>query len=83
MSTMLGIIEGFYGPVWSWQERRQLVSALAPHGYGFYLYAPKADAFLRRRWQEPHPPEATTELARIRPSLPVRRHEVRCWPEPF
>lgn len=62
MSTMLGIIEGFYGPMWSWQERRQLVSALAPHGYGFYLYAPKADAFLRRRWQEPHPPEAASEL---------------------
>lgn len=63
MSTTLGIIEGFYGPVWSWQERRQLVCALAPHGYGFYLYAPKADAFLRRRWQEPHPPEMTSELA--------------------
>jgi hypothetical protein len=28
---------------------------LAPHGYRFYLYAPKADAYLRRRWQEPHP----------------------------
>ncbi|MCK0163351.1 beta-N-acetylglucosaminidase domain-containing protein [Marinobacter sp. S6332] len=63
MSTTLGIIEGFYGPVWSWQERQQLVRALAPHGYGFYLYAPKADAFLRRRWQEPHPPEMTSELA--------------------
>jgi hypothetical protein len=28
---------------------------LAPHGYGFYLYAPKADPYLRRRWREPHP----------------------------
>lgn len=63
MSTTLGIIEGFYGPVWNWQERQQLVRALAPHGYGFYLYAPKADAFLRRRWQEPHPPAMAAELA--------------------
>ncbi|RBW49004.1 beta-N-acetylglucosaminidase domain-containing protein [Marinobacter sp. F3R11] len=63
MSTTLGIIEGFYGPVWSWQERKQLVRTLAPHGYGFYLYAPKADAFLRRRWQEPYPSEMASELS--------------------
>lgn len=63
MATTLGIIEGFYGPMWSWQERRRLVRALAPHGYGFYLYAPKADAFLRRRWREPHPAEVAAELA--------------------
>ncbi|NWN90029.1 hyaluronidase [Marinobacter adhaerens] len=65
MSTTLGIIEGFYGPMWSWQERQQLVRALAPYGYGFYLYAPKADVFLRRRWQEPHPPVVAEELAKF------------------
>ena len=63
MTTELGIIEGFYGPLWSWEQRRQLVHKLAPHGYGFYLYAPKADAFLRRRWREPHPPQAAAEMA--------------------
>lgn len=63
MSTTLGIIEGFYGPMWNWQERRQLVRALVPHGYSLYLYAPKADPFLRKRWQEPHPPAIAAELA--------------------
>lgn len=63
MNVPLGIIEGFYGPLWNWEERRRLVAGLAPHGYSFYLYAPKADAFLRRRWQEPFPPERTRELA--------------------
>ncbi|PAV26719.1 hyaluronidase [Tamilnaduibacter salinus] len=57
MTPPLGIIEGFYGPFWSWGERRELVTRLAPAGYHHYLYAPKADACLRRRWQEPHPPE--------------------------
>lgn len=61
--TELGIIEGFYGPLWSWEERKQLVTRLAPHGYRFYLYAPKADTYLRRRWDEPHPPEQAVELA--------------------
>ncbi|WP_416398048.1 beta-N-acetylglucosaminidase domain-containing protein [Allohahella sp. A8] len=58
MTTELGIIEGFYGKPWSWAARTTLVSFLAPHGYGFYLYAPKTDAFLRRRWQEPHADDA-------------------------
>ena len=51
----LGIIEGFYGRPWTWEERAATASFLAPHGYRFYLYAPKADTYLRRRWQEPHP----------------------------
>ncbi|HKK57131.1 beta-N-acetylglucosaminidase domain-containing protein [Marinobacter sp.] len=58
----LGIIEGFYGPLWSWHERRQVVQLLAPHGYRNYWYAPKADAFLRRRWSEPHPDSVAREL---------------------
>ncbi|MBB3189998.1 beta-N-acetylglucosaminidase domain-containing protein [Halomonas cerina] len=61
----LGIIEGFYGPSWSWDERRRVVQTLAPHGYGFYWYAPKGDAFLRRRWQERHPAGEAGELERF------------------
>jgi hyaluronoglucosaminidase len=55
MTPELGIIEGFYGRPWSWSDRAEAISFLAPHGYTFYLYAPKADAYLRRRWREPHP----------------------------
>jgi hypothetical protein len=55
MDTELGIIEGFYGKPWTWEERAAVVAYLAPHGYRFYLYAPKADTFMRRRWQEPVP----------------------------
>jgi hypothetical protein len=55
MQPELGIIEGFYGKPWSWEERSETVSFLAPYGYRFYLYAPKFDPYLRRKWQEPHP----------------------------
>jgi hyaluronoglucosaminidase len=61
----LGIIEGFYGRPWSWKERAETVAFLAPHGYRFYLYAPKADPYLRRRWREPHPEETVRSLARL------------------
>lgn len=58
----LGIVEGFFGRPWSWEERRAVVEKLVPHGYNFYHYAPKADAFLRRRWVEPHPLEDASHI---------------------
>jgi hyaluronoglucosaminidase len=58
----LGIIEGFFGRPWSWDERRRVVETLVPYGYGFYHYAPKADPFLRRRWMEPHPLEEANQI---------------------
>jgi hyaluronoglucosaminidase len=65
MDVELGIIEGFYGRAWSWDEREATVAFLAPHGYRFYLYAPKVDFHLRRRWQEDHPREMADGLARL------------------
>ncbi len=62
MKPELGIIEGFYGKPWTWEARKESVSFLAPYGYGFYMYAPKADPFLRKRWQEPHPPAYAAQL---------------------
>lgn len=58
----LGLIEGFYGRPWTWAARAETIAFLAPHGYGFYLYAPKADPFLRRRWRESHPDETLQAL---------------------
>ncbi|HEU4749183.1 MAG TPA: beta-N-acetylglucosaminidase domain-containing protein, partial [Gemmatimonadaceae bacterium] len=55
MTPELGVIEGFYGKPWSWEEREETIRFLAPHGFGFYIYAPKADPYLRRKWQEDHP----------------------------
>lgn len=65
MLPELGLIEGFYGKPWTWEERADTVSFLAPHGYRFYLYAPKADPYLRRRWQQDHPPVLAQQLARL------------------
>lgn len=55
MSPELGIIEGFYGKPWTWEARAETIEFLAPYGYRFYLYAPKFDPFLRRRWQDTYP----------------------------
>ncbi|MFC3914275.1 beta-N-acetylglucosaminidase domain-containing protein [Pseudaeromonas sharmana] len=46
----LGVIEGFFGQSWSWLARNHYAQWLPAHGYGFYIYAPKDDACLRRTW---------------------------------
>jgi hyaluronoglucosaminidase len=66
MAPELGLIEGFFGRPWSWADRAEAVRVLRPHGFSFYLYAPKADAYLRRRWKEPHPEAELEALARFR-----------------
>ena len=58
----LGTIEGFFGRPYSWAERTALMRFLKPHGFGFYIYAPKADRHLRRAWREPHPAEEIAAL---------------------
>jgi hyaluronoglucosaminidase len=65
MNVELGIIEGFYGKPWSWEEREANAAWLAPHGYRFHLYAPKGDPYLRRRWQEDHPGPWAERLERF------------------
>jgi hypothetical protein len=47
-----GVIEGFYGREWSWSTRAGYAAFLRESGFGFYLYAPKYDAVLRKRWRE-------------------------------
>jgi hyaluronoglucosaminidase len=61
----LGLIEGYYGRPWSWEERTETAAFLAGHGYGFFLYAPKADVYLRRRWRELHPAETADAIRRF------------------
>ncbi|MEK7722426.1 MAG: beta-N-acetylglucosaminidase domain-containing protein [Elusimicrobiota bacterium] len=65
MNTKLGVIEGFYGEPWSWGERVDYAGFLKKHGFSFYIYAPKADGYLRRKWREPFPVSLEEKLARL------------------
>jgi hyaluronoglucosaminidase len=63
MIPELGIIEGYFGRCWDWEDRRAVVSRLAPAGYGFFHYAPKIDICLRRDWRQLHSDDDCRELA--------------------
>lgn len=58
----LGIIEGYYGPPWTWQARREVAALLAGHGYRFHHYAPKADPHIRDDWTTSWPEVQRREL---------------------
>jgi hypothetical protein len=61
----LGVIEGYFGRPWDMAARKAVITRLKPYGYGFFHYAPKADAFLRRRWREPYPDAGALDLAAL------------------
>lgn len=58
----LGLIEGFYGRQWSWDERKGMADFLGQQGYSHYIYAPKGDRNLRSAWREPCGAEWLTAL---------------------
>jgi hypothetical protein len=62
-SPELGVIEGYFGRPWAHEDRKQVLTRLRELGFSFFHYAPKADAYLRRRWREAHPSDAFAELA--------------------
>lgn len=60
-----GIIEGFYGTPWPMSARLSYASWLSQLGLNCYLYAPKADPFLRRAWHDHWPPAQWRDLRRL------------------
>lgn len=62
MQTSLGIIEGFYGKLYSKEARNSLLSFASNHGYSYYIYAPKNDKELRRNWKEDFSLEKLNDL---------------------
>lgn len=64
-SVLAGIVEGFYGRPWSHDLRLAYANFLPALGLNTYLYAPKADPWLRKRWQEHWPAAQWAELAAL------------------
>ncbi len=65
MKPYLGVIEGFFGREWSFEERYGYADFLQRNGYRFYIYAPKSDAILRKSWRQDWPADTATRLAAL------------------
>jgi hypothetical protein len=62
---LTGVIEGFYGRAWPLETRLAYVDYLAEAGLNTFIYCPKGDPFLRKRWQEDWPEAEWRDLARL------------------
>lgn len=58
-----GIIEGFYGIPWAFDERKSMINFIERIGLNQYIYAPKDDPYHNKKWRESYPEE---EIAKIK-----------------
>lgn len=47
-----GTVEGFFGKQWAHNDRLAHCDFLKKSGYNFYIYAPKNDPYLRKKWHQ-------------------------------
>ena len=59
----IALIEGFYGPPYTHEQRLELLRWLPSAGLTDYAYGPKDDQFHRASWREPYPEAALALLA--------------------
>jgi hyaluronoglucosaminidase len=60
-----GLIEGFYGPPWTHDERLDMIRFCGAHGLNTWVHAPKDDPYHRRLWREPYPEAELERLAEL------------------
>jgi hyaluronoglucosaminidase len=64
--ALSGVVEGFYGPPWSHEQRLEMIKFFGREcGFNIYIYAPKDDPFHRERWMEPYPSNQIGNLSEL------------------
>ncbi len=69
---MRGLIEGFYGTPWSWDQRIEVCRAVGAAGMDTYLYAPKDDPLHRSDWRTPYSGSVLDGFERLVAEQPLR-----------
>lgn len=60
-----GVVEGFYGKEWTFENRLDLMNFCRLHNLNAYIYAPKDDLYHREKWRTPYPSEKISELKKL------------------
>jgi hyaluronoglucosaminidase len=60
-----GVIEGFYGPPWSHEERLDLIRFCGVRGLNTWVHAPKDDLYHRQLWREPYPDDELVQIGEL------------------
>ncbi len=62
---MRGLIEGFYGRPWSFDERLDMIALAAKNKMNTCYYAPKDDDYHRKLWRDLYPKDELDRLAAL------------------
>jgi beta-N-acetylglucosaminidase len=60
-----GVIEGFYGPLWTRTQRLELFDSMQRWGLNTYVYGPKDDLHHRLLWRETYPDAESADLGEL------------------
>ena len=63
--NLRGVLEGFYGRPWTWDERVEVAQRCAARGMTHYVYAPKDDPKQRHDWRVPYTERELDQFRRI------------------
>ena len=68
-----GVIEGFYGPLWTHDDRLDLLANMPAWNMNLYIYAPKNDPYHRFRWELPYPRDEMRKFRELSDAAQRRR----------
>jgi len=60
-----GVVEGFYGTPWTFEDRADILDFCRQNNLNSYIYAPKDDPYHRDKWRKPYPAEKLAEMKRL------------------
>lgn len=60
-----GVIEGFYGNPWSFEDRMRQFDFYGRNKMNIYVYGPKDDPYHHSRWYEPYPAAEAAKMEKL------------------
>ncbi len=70
-----GVVEGFYGNAWSFNDRLSQYEFYGRNKMNTYIYGPKDDPYHRAKWRELYPEKEAAEMKALNEA--AKRHKVK------
>lgn len=64
-TALRGVIEGFYGNPWSFEDRVSQFDFYGKNKMNVYVYGPKDDPYHHSKWNEPYPAKEAENLGKL------------------
>ncbi|QZT37508.1 beta-N-acetylglucosaminidase domain-containing protein [Halosquirtibacter xylanolyticus] len=74
-----GVVEGFYGTPWSFEDRKRQLEFYGKHRLNTYIYGPKDDPYHSSpNWRKPYPEKQANEIKKLT-AIAVKNHVDFVW----